>query len=46
MVYIPATVKNITSDAFSASPRVMIMGKAGSYAEHFASDNAIPFESE
>lgn len=40
-VYIPTTVTEIASDAFKDSGNVVIYCEAGSYAEHFASDNAI-----
>lgn len=40
-VYIPTTVKEIASDAFVGSDNLVIYCEEGSYAEHFAEDNAI-----
>ncbi len=45
-VYIPTSVKEIASDVFEGSDKVVIHGKKGSYAEHFAADNGLEFVSE
>ncbi len=45
-VYIPTTVKSISSDAFEGSYGVVIHGKAGSYAQKYASDNGLEFVAE
>lgn len=42
-VYIPTTVKEIASDAFAGSDNLVIYCEEGSYAEHFAEDNAIEY---
>ena len=42
-VHIPASVTQIDDYAFESSPKTVIYGKAGSYAEIFAAENNIPF---
>lgn len=43
-LYIPANVTKIDKTAFSGCGALKIYGKAGSYAQTFASENHIPFE--
>lgn len=43
-LYIPESVTKIDSSAFSGCNALKIYGKAGSYAQTFASANNIPFE--
>lgn len=45
-VHIPATVTQIDDYAFEGSPKTVIYGKAGSYAETFAAENGIRFVAE
>lgn len=44
-ITIPSTVTEIAEDAFKGCDVLTIYGKAGSYAQTFAEENEIPFES-
>jgi len=43
-IYIPDSVTSIERTAFMATPNVTITGSAGSYAQMYAKQNAIPFK--
>ena len=43
-ITIPASVVKIKDTAFDGCPNLTIYGVAGSYAEHFAKENLVPFK--
>lgn len=45
-IEVPSSVTYIGKDVFEDSPKVVIYGQAGSYAEKYAKDNNIKFIAE
>ena len=45
-IVIPVSVTNISQSAFDGSPKVVICGESGSYAEQFAAEHDIAFSAD